>query len=348
MTWRPGRRACGRGYRRSRERGVAVITALLLTTLAVTIVASLFWQQQVQVRTIENQRTQLQKQWILRGALDWARLILSENARNSIGSDNLQQPWAVGLAETRLDSYVENGQSESQAGDATISGRIIDAQSFLNLRGLSQGGIISTVEVTAFSKLLTLLNLDPALAQATANTMAAGQPRVPAPRDPIAAAVAASAATPASPATADAAATLQASTLGLRQIDDLLAVPGFTPAILATLKNYVVILPTPTSVNVNTAPAEVLAARIDTLSLPDAQALVASRTTAPFRDIAGFNSRFASHPWTAGEPLENVRTNYFFVDGKVRLNQAGLEVLALIQRTSQFPISASVIWIREK
>jgi len=41
---------------------------------------SLFWQQQVQVRSIENQRMQLQKQWILRGALDWAGLILREDA----------------------------------------------------------------------------------------------------------------------------------------------------------------------------------------------------------------------------------------------------------------------------
>ena len=64
-----------------RQRGVAVITALLLTTLAITIVASLFWHQQVQVRSIENQRLQLQKQWILRGALDWTRLILREDAR---------------------------------------------------------------------------------------------------------------------------------------------------------------------------------------------------------------------------------------------------------------------------
>jgi len=61
-----------------RQRGVAVITALLLTTLAITIVASLFWQQQVQVRSIENQRLQLQQQWILRGALDWAGLILQQ------------------------------------------------------------------------------------------------------------------------------------------------------------------------------------------------------------------------------------------------------------------------------
>ena len=62
-----------------RQRGVAIVTALLLTTLAVTIVASLFWQQQVQVRSMENQRLQLQTRWILRGALDWTRLILTQS-----------------------------------------------------------------------------------------------------------------------------------------------------------------------------------------------------------------------------------------------------------------------------
>ncbi len=48
------------GMRQS-SRGVAIITALLLTALAITIVASLFWQQQIQIRTVENQRLQLQK-----------------------------------------------------------------------------------------------------------------------------------------------------------------------------------------------------------------------------------------------------------------------------------------------
>ncbi|WP_377702870.1 hypothetical protein [Pseudoduganella sp. UC29_71] len=73
-------RACPRAMPRlRRQAGVAVITALLLTTLAVTIVASLFWQQQVQVRSMENQRLHLQTKWILRGALDWARLILQQD-----------------------------------------------------------------------------------------------------------------------------------------------------------------------------------------------------------------------------------------------------------------------------
>ncbi|MBW8898338.1 MAG: general secretion pathway protein GspK, partial [Massilia sp.] len=89
-----------------RERGVAVITALLLTTLAISIVASLFWQQQVQVRSMENQRLHLQTKWILRGALDWATLVLFQDGIDHSTYTSLDQVWATPLAETRLDQYV--------------------------------------------------------------------------------------------------------------------------------------------------------------------------------------------------------------------------------------------------
>src|SRR4051812_46686485 len=140
----------------SRQRGVAVVTALLLTTLAITIVASLFGQQQVQVRAIENQRLQLQKQGVLRGALDWARLILREDAKFS-NVDHLGEPWAVPLADTQLDQYVENGRIDGEASDAALSGNIIDAQSRYNLTGLCVNGVININEVVAFERLLVNL-----------------------------------------------------------------------------------------------------------------------------------------------------------------------------------------------
>lgn len=335
-----------------RQGGVAVITALLLTTLAVTIVASLFWQQQVQVRSIENQRMQLQKQWILRGALDWARLILSESFKVNQTVDNLQQPWAVGLAETRLDSYVENGRTGSEASDASISGKIIDATSRLNLRGLSSGGVPNEAERKAFEKLLRILKINPALAQAAAITMAAGQPKqapLPAGQTSVPAVVATAPVTSAMPGSSgQAAETAVTATLPLdanrpmeiTQVDDLLAVPGFTPAIVAQLKNYVVILPEVTSVNFNTASAEVLAARVDTLSVVEAQAIIIDRDRAYARDAADLLSRLRDRP-AAGL---TVRTDYFLVDGKVRLNRAGLEVQALIHRVAG---KSTVLWIRE-
>jgi general secretion pathway protein K len=301
--------------------------ALLLTTLAITIVASLFWQQQVQVRSIENQRLQLQKQWILRGALDWASLILREDLTHS-SFDDLTEPWAVPLAETKLDQYVDNGHADTDAADATLSGSISDAQARLNLTNLCPQGVVIPDEVEAFRRLLSIAKLDPALAQATADIMAAGQ------RSPAANAVNPNSQSGPQP-------------MNLAQIDDLLAVPGFTPEILAKIKDFVIFLPHATPVNVNTAPAEVLAARIDGLSLADATTLVTSRNTASFRFISDFVARlpiaFPSYNYPT-QSQADISTNYFLVNGKVRMSRAELEMQALIERNRT---STQLIWIRE-
>jgi general secretion pathway protein K len=309
---------------RHRQRGVAVIIALLLTTLAITIVASLFWQQQVQVRSIENQRLQLQMQWVLRGALDWAGLILREDARHS-SVDDLTEPWAVPLAETRLDQYVDNGTADTDATSATLSGGISDAQARYNLTNLCPNGTINPAEVASFAQLLSNAHLDPALAQATADEMAAAQ------KKPVA-----NAENPGS----------QSGTLpmNLTQVDDLLAVPGFTPEILGKIKDFVIFLPRATPVNVNTAPAEVLAARIDGLSLSDAAALVSSRNTASFRFISDFTERLPGNSLSVSDLEASVMTNYFLVNGKVHIDRANLDVQALIERNGTI---TRLVWIRE-
>lgn len=311
------------------QRGVAVVTALLLTTLAITIVTSLFWQQQVQVRSIENQRLQLQKQWILRGALDWAGLILREDARHS-GVDNLDEPWAAPLAETRLDQYVEGGRSGGNIGDAILSGRIGDAQARYNLTNLCPGGIIKPAEVAVFGRLLSSLRMDPALAQATADAMAAAY-RV-GESGSAQAAAAASGNRPGS------------QPMNLVHVDDLLAVPGFSPEMLDRLKNFVIFLPRATPVNVNTAPAEVLAARIGALTLPDAISLATNRGAASFRDLADFVQRLNGKPFGLSANEASVMTHYFLVDGKVRMDRAALDMQALIERNGS---DTKVIWIRE-
>lgn len=307
-----------------RQRGVAVIIALLLTTLAITIVASLFWQQQVQVRSIENQRLQLQKQWILRGALDWASLILREDAKYS-NVDTLDEPWAVPLAETRLDQYVENERADGDVADATLSGGISDAQARYNLTNLCTNGTVNPVEVAAFERLLSNAHLDPALAQATADMIAAAQKK---------------------PAAATDNPDNQSGPLpmNLVQVDDLLAVPGFNPQIFGKVKNFVIFLPRATPINVNTAPAEVLAARIDGLALADATTLVASRDTASFRHIADFTERLADKSLSVSNLEASVMTNYFLVNGKVRMSRAELEVQALIERNGA---NTKLVWIRE-
>jgi general secretion pathway protein K len=303
-----------------KQQGVAVITALLLTTLAVTIVASLFWQQQVQVRSIENQRLQLQKQWILRGALDWASLILREDEKHS-SVDTLDEPWAVPLAETRLDQYVENGRSDSEASDATLSGSISDAQARFNLSNLSLNGIINKDDVVAFERLLSNQKIDTKLAQATADLMAAAQ-KIP---------VITSNQTPAP------------QPMNFTQTEDLLAVQGYTQPMLDTLKNLVIFLPLATPVNVNTAPVEVIAAKFN-LTLSDATTLTKSRDTATFKDVADFATRLLGKNLAASDKQASVTSNYFLVNGKVRMSRAELNMQALIERNAG---QTKLIWIRE-
>lgn len=312
--------------------------ALLITTLAITIVANLFWQQQVQVRVIENQRLQLQKKWILRGALDWASLILREDAKYS-SVDTLEEPWAVPLAETHLDQYVENGQTDSDVADTTLSGNITDAQGRFNLKNLCPNGTIDPVAVAAFASLLTLLHIDPALAPATAYQLKLAATSLPLPpHQPLAAAVASS---------VQNAAPIIATTnsgpqnMGYTQIEDLLTVPGLTPALLEQIRPYVIFLPRSTTLNINTAPAEVISAIVG-ISLDSANALVTSRKAAIFNNLADVSKRLPNNTFNAANL--SVTSNYFLIDGKVHMNRARLDMQALIERNGA---TTQLLWIRE-
>ena len=133
--------------------------------------------------------------------------------------------------------------------------------------------------------------------------------------------------------------------MNLTEVDDLLAVPGFTPEMLAKLKNFVIFLPRATPVNVNTAPAEVLAARVVGLTLADAARLVESRNkTATFKDTADFSTRLPGMNLQVSESEAKAMTNFFLVNGKVRMNRVESEVQALIERNGP---TTTLVWIRE-
>jgi len=306
------------------QKGVAVIIALLLTTLAITIVASLFWQQQVQVRSIENQRLQLQIKWILRGALDWAGLILREDSKHS-NVDSLDEPWATPLAETRLDQYVEEGNKVEDISDTTLSGSISDAQARYNLNNLSVNGNVNAGEVATFGKILELLKRDPRLAQGTADEISSYQKSMQGKEGgdenrivPL--------------------------LMKITQVEDLLAIQGFTPEMIEKLKDYVIFLPIVTAVNINTASAEVLSARVDNLSFPDATALVESRNKAYFRDLGDFTNRLHRNSLALMNNRLSVSSNFFLVNGKVRMRRAELRVQALIERINT---NTRLIWVKE-
>jgi len=355
-----------------RQRGVAVITALLLTTLAISIVASLFWQQQVQVRSMENQRLHLQTKWILRGALDWASLVLFQDGLDHRDFTALDHVWATPLAETRLDQYIERERVEGENFDATLSGNIIDACSRYNLRNLANNGQVDDGQMEVFGRLLRNLQMDQQLAGRVAAFVAAGQP-VEAPTPEGGAPVgdgqgtgqggqvgqagegtqgqgAQGGSNPPTGGTVRRAArsSVAGTPMKFLAVDDLLTVPGFTPAMVERLRPFVIVLPEATPVNVNTAPAEVLASLIPNMSVSEANSLVVRRQRAAWRDLNYFSSEIGQNrPVTPG--AADVKSSWFLVNSRIRLDRAALDAEALIHR---FPTliaggGTQVVWIRQ-
>lgn len=336
-----------------RQRGVAIITALLLTALAITIVTSLFWQQQVQVRSMENQRLHLQTRWIVRGALDYARLVLQQDGLSSqiTAPDGI---WATPLAETRLDDYVERERVEGDNYKATLSGQITDAQSRYNLANLAANKQVNQYQVAVFRRLLASLQVDSSLAQAAAQAVANSQSVGDAATNTgsgtgIGAAGSTSNSgtstgnSGTSTGTSTGASTSSsggAQPLGFVQVDDLLSVPGFTPQMIEQLRDYVTVLPGQSDVNVNTASPQLLAALVENVSVSEATTWTRKRD---FRSLSEFTNLLPKQQAPDGVRLA-VKSGYFFVVSHVLLDRAELDAEALIQRDDR---AATVLWIRE-
>ncbi|MEY4752411.1 MAG: hypothetical protein RJA44_86, partial [Pseudomonadota bacterium] len=126
------------------QRGAALLTAMMIVSLIATMAAAMVWQQWRAIQIEAAERAQNQAQWVLNGALDWARLILREDARDNqrLGNgDHLGEPWAVPLAEARLSTFLAaDRDSSDDAPDAFLQGSISDAQARYNLRNLIRQG----------------------------------------------------------------------------------------------------------------------------------------------------------------------------------------------------------------
>jgi general secretion pathway protein K len=217
------------------------------------------------------------------------------------------------------------------------------------LTNLAANGQVDRRELASFAKLLSNLRLDPSLAQRVASQIALTQDKVIAgPQQPGQPGQPGDAPNPPNPSEkSDSLSTIANSEvqfLKFSQIDDLLAIPGFSAANIVRLRNFVTVLPVPTKINVNTTSAEVLSARLENVSLTDAALMIATRDRAYFLDFERFKLNFPEKVTEADVKFLDFQTNFFVVNGRVRLNKSLLEVDALIERDDK---GTQILWVRE-
>src|SRR5512133_3985085 len=147
------------------QHGAAILTAMLTVVLVATLASAMLWQQWRAVEVESAQRTRVQAAWILTGALDWARLILREDARQG-GPDYLAEPGAVALAPARLTAFLAAERGEALVGDdadgaqdAFLAGQMQDLQARLNVTNLIDNGKLHEPSMAAWTKLFNHLNL---------------------------------------------------------------------------------------------------------------------------------------------------------------------------------------------
>ncbi len=301
----------------ARQRGAALLAAMLTVTLVATFAAAALWQQwrSIEVETAERARTQAA--WILIGALDWSRLILSEDGRAG-GADHLAEPWAVPLEEARLSTFLAADRNVTQIDDAAsaeeafLSGQIIDMQSRLNLANLVGSDTVNETALAQFERLFAQLGLPLAelttLVQALRQAQAPGNENTDAPLMP--------------------------------QAPTQLAWLGLAPRTQALLAPHVTLLPERKPVNLNTAGAEVLMAAIPGLDRAGADRIMAVRQLQHFRSVDDVQKLLGSQ-FKIDTNECAVTSAYFEVHGRLRMGQTVVQERSLVRRLG---LEATTVW----
>ena len=298
--------------RRPRQRGAALLTAMIIVTLVASLAAAMVWRQYRAVQVEAAERARAQGAWILEGALDYARLFLREDARENQKTpvDHLNEVWAVPLAEARLSTFLAMDKSNADEGpEAFLSGTIADAQAQYNLRQL--------VAATDAAKLAPELRVLQRLCES------AGAP--PNTADLIATRLRAAYAISGSEGRDRTDVALQPQTL------DQLGWFGLSTDTIERLRPLVTLLPTVTPVNLNTAPREVIAALFDGMDLATAQRIVQIRQSSPFNNVQDIKTYVPTGVEISSERA-SVMSSYFVVTGRLRLEERLLEERSLVRR----------------
>ena len=312
--WRPGRR----------QGGAALLMAMMIVALVATLSASMVWQQWRSVQVEAAERARSQSRWILIGALDWARLILREDARNG-GPDHLGEVWAAPLAEARLSTFLALDKHQSHSGpEAFLSGSIIDAQSRYNLANVIREGRIDPAELEVLQRLFDTIQISADQAERIAQILLNRQPASTRPPQ-ITGQSASGTQNPALPISV--AGTFHIPPQSVSQ----LAWFGLDSATLQILNRYVVLLPRPTPININTAPREVLAAVILGMDLATAQRWVEKRQRHPFNHLQDAAQDLPESVKLPAHRL-STQTDFFEVRGRLRLEGHALEEHTLVHR----------------
>lgn len=295
-----------------RQRGVAVLTAVFVMALATIAAASLASRQNVAFHRTETLQRSEQAWWVARGVADWGTTLLARDAEET-QIDHPGEFWATPVDYLPVDQ-------------GFVTGGITDQQGLFNLNNLAGG---DPVFAEIFQRLVGNLDLpadagrvDPeALVSAITDWIDDDvDPRFPGGAED---GIYLSQQPP-----------YRAANRPLTSVSELRLVAGVTPAVYRALAPLVTALPETTTINVNTAPAEVLLALSANPSPGDVSAFIERRAEEPLESLDPIVNDALLGPAVDIQGL-SVSTNYFLVAAEATIGTGRVSLYSLVHREPQ-------------
>lgn len=299
-----------------RQNGIALITAILLVSIATITAVTLAARQQYDLRRSANLLDGDQAYAYSEGVETWARLILARDAEDN-QTDHLREVWATELAPVA----VPGGQ---------LNGRIRDAQGRFNLNNLiNDAGTENPLALERYRRLLLLLQLPPELAESLLDwldpdinlRLNGAEDNEYLLEDPP----------------------YRAANRRLNSPSELHYVKGYDAEAVRRLTPFVTALPQTTPLNVNTVvvpeteprPFVLLQMLVEGMGETEARQLVVGRGEDGYESV----DAFAQEPALAGRDLQldnlTVSSQFFLVEAEVDIGTARSRLYSLLRRDGQ-------------
>lgn len=292
-----------------RIRGVALITALLITAITGSLAAGLAWDNALDVRRTMVLLFHEQGTQIALGAETWIRNILRDDGIDS-PTDHLGELWASDLPGLPVDNDSVQG---------AVTGQIEDLQGRFNVNNLVDAdGEVDQDILEQFQRLLVALDLDPKFAGIAADWIDSDQNAgfPDGAEDSIYTGF-----TP----------PYRTFNRKLTNVTELAALDGMDKASFNILLPHITALPGVTQINVNTATTAVLQSLDANLDVAAVENLLSQREEAGFADYAQTFSTLVTDPVMFAQLTET--SSYFQLKAVVQIDTVRVNYYSVLLRS---------------
>ena len=292
-----------------RQRGVALITAIVLVAIATVLAVHIGTRAALDLRRTAGLIALDQGWHVALGAEAWAAEVLRDDREDS-QTDHLAERWAQPLPPLPVDG-----------GD--VRGALEDMQGRFNLNNLITGdGTVNEFAIARLERLLANVGADQRWARIMADWLDT---------DTV----------PGFPEGAEDGAYLsqnppyRSANGPVTTTSELMALPGMTLEEFQRIRPYVAALPVGTTINICTAAAPVLASLIEGgTDFGDAESLKSNRGDGCFPTIADLQATLDPALYQALQPTISETSNWFRAVTAVRIGTSELTLYSLVERNS--------------